>query len=290
MHRTTGLRSSAMTRKFEKTARRVYVSGLVGCTSVVIISEMGVWFSHHWEQEQFLADDTTFQQEVLGTIESGDPLSFTAMPGAFSLADGDGILNPKYNVQIFISTPKNRDTGTEMFETRVDKIVDLLTGAGRPWAGIQPTRRGYLKPRPNTDDERNFQKRANSKVLIEYDNNQEAAFGEEPKAKQQAIYRVWLEQQVRFAQPLSGCKVVRLNLFTVVGTSMGRQSWGSSRCLMFKLQPKKGRWRFMQSACRQLRSFWSFSLDNGSEHGWCGNPVYADNRGEDFQQCCCDNV
>ena len=241
MHRTTGLRSSAMTRKFEKTARRVYVSGLVGCTSVVIISEMGVWFSHHWEQEQFLADDTTFQQEVLGTIESGDPLSFTAMPGAFSLADGDGILNPKYNVQIFISTPKNRDTGTEMFETRVDKIVDLLTGAGRPWAGIQPTRRGYLKPRPNTDDERNFEKRANSKVLIEYDNNQEAAFGEEPEAKQQAIYRVWLEQQVRIVQCLSECGTIRLKFIHSRGNINGTPQLGFKQMPHVQTPTKKGK-------------------------------------------------
>lgn len=132
------------------------------------------------------------------------------MPGAFSLADGDGILNPKYNVQIFISTPKDRTTGTEIYETRVDKIVDLLAGAGRPWAGIELVRRGYLKPRPDTDDERNFEKRANSKVLIEYDNNQEAPFDEEPKVNQQAIYRVWLEQQVSLAQCLSGCGIMTL--------------------------------------------------------------------------------
>ena len=203
MHRVSGLRSSAMTRKFETSARRLFARGLFGCTSVVIISEMGVWFSHHWEREHFLeADDATFQREVLGAIEKGDPASFIAMPGAFALAEGDGILNPKYNVQIFISTPKDRTTGVELYETRVDKIVDLLTGAGKPWAGIEPVRRGYLKPRLGTYDERNFGMRANSKVLIEYDNNQEAPFGEDPKPNQQAIYRVWLEQQVCLAQCL----------------------------------------------------------------------------------------
>lgn len=124
------LRSSAMTRKFEKSQRRLYVDGLVGCTPVVIISEMGVWFSHHWEQEHFIeADDATFEKVVLGAIENGDPASLIAMLGVFSLVGGDGILNPKYNFQIFISTPKDRTTGAEIYETRVDKIVDLLTGA-----------------------------------------------------------------------------------------------------------------------------------------------------------------
>ncbi|KAL8788495.1 MAG: hypothetical protein Q9195_007272 [Heterodermia aff. obscurata] len=195
MHRVSGLRSSAMTRTFEKTPRRLYVDALYGCTSVVIISEMGVWFSHHWEQEQFRAPEATFQREVLGTIQNGDPASLVNMPAAFPLANGDGILNPKYNVRIYISTPKDADTGTELYETRVDMIVDLLTGPGKPWAGIEPVRRGYLKPRPNTLDEKNFEKRANGKILVEYDNNQEAEPDEEPKAKQQAIYRVWLEQQ-----------------------------------------------------------------------------------------------
>ena len=86
--------------------------------------------------------------------------------------------------------------------------MHLLTGTGKPWAGIQPVRRGYLKPRRDTDDERNFEKRANSKVLIEYDNNQEAPFDEEPEANQQAIYRVWLEQQVGPTKCLLGSGIV----------------------------------------------------------------------------------
>ena len=196
MHRTTGLLSSAMTRKFEKSQRRLYVDGLYGCTSVVIISEMGVWFSHHWEGNHFDRDDATFEKGVLEAIQYGDPTSFVAMPGAFSLARGDEILNPKHNVQIFITTPKDPTTGIEKYKSRVDRIVDLLTGAGKPWAGITVVRRGYLKPRKDTEDERYFERRANGKVLIEYDNNQEAPEGEEPKANQQAIYRVWLEQQV----------------------------------------------------------------------------------------------
>lgn len=192
-HKQTGRLSSALTKPFEKKPMRLYVAGLFGCTSVVIISEMGVWFSHHWEAPSFEGDDARFEREVLSTIRDGDPDDLTRMPGPFPLAQGGGILDPKSNVQIFISTPKNPEDGREIFETRVDKIVDLLTGEGTPWAGITPTRRGYLKP-TNERERDQFAKRANSKVLIEYDSNQEAP-GEEPKPNQQAIYRVWLEQQ-----------------------------------------------------------------------------------------------
>ena len=52
-----------------------------------------------------------------------------------------------------------------------------------------------MKP-VSEQQQKQFQVRANSKVLIEYDNNQEAPYGEEPKPNQQAIYRVWLEQEV----------------------------------------------------------------------------------------------
>lgn len=173
---------------------RLYVAGLFGCTSVVIISETGVWFSHHWESPSFLGDDSRFEREVLSTIEDGDPDDLARMPGAFSLAEGSGILSANSNVQIFISTPKNPVDGKELFEARVDKIVDLLTGEGKPWAGITPIRRGYVKSKSERERDQ-FALRANSKVLIEYDNNQNAASGKEPKPNQQAIYRVWLEQQ-----------------------------------------------------------------------------------------------
>lgn len=83
---------------------RLYVAGLFGCTSV-IISETGVWFSHHWEAPSFFGDDTRFEREVLSTIENGDPDDLAKMPGAFPLAEGSRILSANSNVQIFISTP-----------------------------------------------------------------------------------------------------------------------------------------------------------------------------------------
>lgn len=193
-HKQIGRLSSAMTRPFEKTPMHLYVAGLFGCTSVVIISEMGVWFSHHWEAPSFDVDDARFEREVLSTIRNGDPDDPARMPGPSPLAEEGGTLNPKSNVEIFISTPKNVDDGKERFESRVNKIVDLLTGEGRPWQGITPTRRGYLKPK-NERERDQFALRANSKVLIEYNNDQKAPSGEEPKPNQQVIYRVWLEQQ-----------------------------------------------------------------------------------------------
>ena len=122
-HKQTGRLSSARTNPFERTPLRLFLTGLFGCTSVVIISEMGVWFSHHWEAPSFEGTDAQFEDQVLNVIRSGDADDQTRMPSPFPLAEGDGVLNSKFNVQILISTPKDKDSGNELFTERIDKIV-----------------------------------------------------------------------------------------------------------------------------------------------------------------------
>lgn len=78
---------------------RLYVAGLFGCTSVVIFTEKGAWFSHHWEALSFKGDDTRFELEILSTIGDGDPNDLAKMPGAFPLAERIGILSADSNVQ-----------------------------------------------------------------------------------------------------------------------------------------------------------------------------------------------
>lgn len=46
----------------------------VGCTSLVIISTGGAWFSHFWEEPLMSSDiDAVFEQHVLEFIGHGDP-------------------------------------------------------------------------------------------------------------------------------------------------------------------------------------------------------------------------
>lgn len=68
--------------------------------------------------------------------------------------------------------------GRELFEARVDIIVDTLIGEGKPWAVIMPIRWGYLKPASELEEE-HFAHRAKSKVVIEYNNNCKAVYSEE---------------------------------------------------------------------------------------------------------------
>lgn len=191
-HRHSGKLSSAVTSSWLTTPEKLYVTGLFGCTSVVIISEAGVWFSHFWESPSFEGDDAQFESQVIDAIKSGDG---PKMPSPFPLAADGQILNPANNVEIYISTPKDPNTGQFLYSDRVALIESTLTGDGAPWKGVPVTIRGYLKP-IDERQEQAFMLRANSKVLIEYDNNQEPEEGEEPNPVQQAIYRVWLEQQM----------------------------------------------------------------------------------------------
>lgn len=85
--------------------------------------------------------------------------------------------------------PKTRDWD---IKKRLNPITDLLA---KSWPGIKPVVREYLKP-TSEDEEKHFTSQAYSKALIEYDNDQESSYGEEPNENQQAIYRVWLEDQM----------------------------------------------------------------------------------------------
>lgn len=150
-------------------------------------------FSHHWEAPSFKDDYARFTREVFDTIWDGDPNDQAKMPGAFSPARGSGTLSVDSNVQIFISTPKNPEDGREHSEARADIIVDTLAGEGKPWAGIMPIRRGYLKP--GADGKKSTLRYGpTAKSLLNTIIITKAEFSEE-KANQQVIYRVWLKHQ-----------------------------------------------------------------------------------------------
>ncbi|RDL39487.1 uncharacterized protein BP5553_03827 [Venustampulla echinocandica] len=194
-HRRSGTGSSAVTNDWDNKKRHLFTSGLFGCTSIIIVSEAGVWFSHHWESPSFMAaKDSDFKREVLDAIRNGDT---DKMPSPFPLAVDGQKLGPKTNRQIFISTPKNVTTGDLEYKDRVGEVVELLTGPSAPFNGVSVTIRSYLKPVRKSNDDDGTAAMAytpNSKVLIQYDNDQKD--GEKDPPKQQAIYRVWLEEQM----------------------------------------------------------------------------------------------
>ena len=137
-----------------------------------------------------MASEAQFQKTVLDILGPGD--GDPRMPGCYSLAEGDGILSCKHKVKIYVSTPR-KDQVSPDYTRRVDQVIELLTGSGRPWKKEDVARREYKKPSRQPEEEI-FMNLHNSKVLIEYANNQQPLKKEESsRSRQQAMSRVWLE-------------------------------------------------------------------------------------------------
>lgn len=52
---------------FDEQEHNIYVTGLVGCTSVIVVSRLGAWASHFWETPSFsfTGENDRFQADVL---------------------------------------------------------------------------------------------------------------------------------------------------------------------------------------------------------------------------------
>ncbi|KAH7166413.1 hypothetical protein EDB81DRAFT_878759 [Dactylonectria macrodidyma] len=171
---------------------RKYIRGLMGCTAVVIVSDMGYWYAHFMETG-FLDLHDNWATKIIRPLQQGTA-KFT-LPR--SLASPGGILNKVNNVRIYVSTPRTK-TSTErnpvlLYKSKVDELMSHITGRGSPFQGAQVITRGYLKPE-NDADAALFHNSANGKVLIEYDNDQLDINGNQPNPKEQ-MYRVWLEHK-----------------------------------------------------------------------------------------------
>lgn len=163
--------------------RNPFVQDLVGCTSLLIISESGAWISHFWEQPAIIGIDSVFQEQVIDPIEKGDG---NRMPSPFPLGAPDGILGPTTNPEVLIFSPKDEVTGILAHEDKMIRIERALTGPGKPFEGVQTSTWVYTKQK-NSDKEK-----ALGKVLVQYSPNQ-VDDSENPPTEQEAIYRVWFE-------------------------------------------------------------------------------------------------
>jgi len=227
LHRMIGSTSSAVSFAFDKNGldegtKRSSVTGLFGCTALIVISQRGMWFGHLWEDGAFMNDDPNtplFAQRVLDPIVTQErenagkdkpKRDAVNMPALFPLGAAGGILAPDSNPRIFISTPEEADSKDLLYPSQINRIVKLLTGqegsypAG-PWPGVKVMIRGYKKPQivnENDDGTGRFTLLAKSKALVEYTNDiWENDLGpEDPNQAdsnpQTAMWRVFLEEDI----------------------------------------------------------------------------------------------
>lgn len=139
------------------------VSGLRGCTSVVIIGEKGCWISHMWESPWIMghtgnpnAGVANFQTNILTPLENGNkdfPSPFAAGTNQAQripeLADGEPGFKPEIRILSL-----QEDGSTYDYDTALTAIANALTGEGKAFAGCTVTRTDRLSlqvsfPLPN---------------------------------------------------------------------------------------------------------------------------------------------
>ncbi|KAI9718522.1 MAG: hypothetical protein M1812_003973 [Candelaria pacifica] len=120
--------SSALVRKFNNERVNLAVYGLYGCTSVLVVSNQGIWASHFWENPSFV-NANRFQNEVLVALEDGDGTD--DMPGIRRYTGFREFLNVAEVPQAIIVTPRVRTSlvvGNLLFGVQVNQISTTLRG------------------------------------------------------------------------------------------------------------------------------------------------------------------
>lgn len=180
--------STAKSMDFKNEPGRLFVEGLVGCTSVAIISEAGAWVSHHWEDPMFTFTGTAdiFDDKVLNAIRSGRRND--DMTAAFPLGQEGGILHSSNNPHIYIMTPENSgQKGVPLYVDKVNRLEAFLTGGSSPWAGVQIQKRLYTKPESVDVDA----------IAAKYPNNIGKANDEILSSQQDILRRYWKNKDAR---------------------------------------------------------------------------------------------
>ena len=144
--------------QFPTNGQRAFgVSGLYGCTSVIIVSSEGVYLSHIYEDPAFVmryagewidSDDDTFMNEVLVPLFIGDEAA-QGLTGLIGTDQNPGPLHKSNSPAIFIVTPSpdvyNRtipwDFSRLLHEDRIRELAEHLKemypdySSAEPWIG-----------------------------------------------------------------------------------------------------------------------------------------------------------
>ncbi|KAF4333315.1 hypothetical protein FBEOM_12869 [Fusarium beomiforme] len=180
------------------------VNGIYGCTSVIIVSDLGVYLSHIWENPVFVDnfgnptpddefDTTTFNAFRDGTVNA---LSVVGLVGT---DEAPGVLHSIYHPRVFVVTPFTNDlersfgvTTTFRYEERANRLATQVSGIV---PGSDSTVLGYTR---TNREESTEQYGTWGRAIVEYDMLEEIVFGTEENALGQFMgrWRLWVEDQL----------------------------------------------------------------------------------------------
>lgn len=152
---------------------------LFGCTTIVVVSRLGVYMAHLWEVPAFLSPDRgftppSFDTDVMEQVPNGDP-GRTTMPSLLGLRGEGQILSPdeEWNtVHSFIITPRYENAQKHYGDGYIYKdLVSRIEAGMREW---MPDSELKVVSYPQDPENADFHlekagKTARGKVLVQYD-------------------------------------------------------------------------------------------------------------------------
>lgn len=185
--------SSALFKELGDVKVNMAVQNLYGCTSVVVVSEKGIWMSHFWENPAFAtrgpagewlpSANNRFEVDVLRALEFGNQ----EMPGLAQFNKNGGAFIGAYSpfAYIFYPTGSQYPNYDRVYKARINQISQKLQRLIR--LHIPPLIYQY-------DRAGGHMMRAKGKVLFQYEPNEKVM--QTPDGPlQQALNRIWLEDR-----------------------------------------------------------------------------------------------
>ncbi|KAE8136584.1 hypothetical protein BDV38DRAFT_283796 [Aspergillus pseudotamarii] len=188
--------SSALFRELGNVKFNMAVQDLYGCTSVVVVSEKGIWMSHLWENPAFATNgpsgewlpsaDNKFEADVLNALEDGNQ----EMPGLAQFTKNGGAFIAAYKpfAYIFYPTGSQYPNYNRAYKARINQISQKL----QRLLPLNTPPLLYQYDRAGGD-----MMRAKGKVLFQYEPN-ERIMQTKDGPLQQALNRIWLEDRPTF--------------------------------------------------------------------------------------------
>lgn len=192
-------RSTGFVRALGPNAYNGAVSGLHGCTSIIVVSKSAMWLSHFWEIPSFRRfssnfrksrreeDMVLFDETVLNQMAFGGPDITGLQPYTVPGADFDKSEDP----QVIIMTPRIPFAVDDELEYE-DEITEIKSGLAVLFPAVPPMTVDYL-PRPSRALQND---NPAGKILVQYDPMNEITPSTEARSSYHgATIRVWVEDQ-----------------------------------------------------------------------------------------------
>ncbi|KAH7459244.1 hypothetical protein FOMA001_g20190 [Fusarium oxysporum f. sp. matthiolae] len=183
------------------------VNGIYGCTAVLIVSNMGVYTSHIWENPCFIEDvgkpssDDFFETNVFKVLRDGAlyPTIVTGISSLIGTESAPGPLHSQFEPHVFVVTPFSTDQSPDnpslfRHEERAHQLVNKVTGIipGALLGGVY----GYFPINKFVSTGRGYLGR----TIVEFDMLAGFIASEQDPTKLQPLgrWRFWVEENLWF--------------------------------------------------------------------------------------------